>query len=203
MLLNLSWDVEQLLKDVVEVFGNRSGPGRLFEQLFDAQTQEQRSFICNDDIHVLSVHPPKAADLAKWDSGESDGSMSECVGSAVDADAVCVCVCHRSGDAARGGSAAAGLARPAVGANGSKSESAGLAQAALPSPHARDLQTGHQRTGIHLPAGPGGAFTALASSTEEGVGRVKQEQVCRQCLLLSVCAEVHSCLMIVSGCCCK
>uniref|UniRef100_A0A9J7XRW5 E3 SUMO-protein ligase RanBP2 n=1 Tax=Cyprinus carpio carpio TaxID=630221 RepID=A0A9J7XRW5_CYPCA len=69
MLLNLSWDVEQLLKDVVEVFGNRNGPGRLFEQLFDAQTQEQRSFICNDDIHVLSVHPPKAADLAKWDSG--------------------------------------------------------------------------------------------------------------------------------------
>uniref|UniRef100_A0A9J7Z7I0 E3 SUMO-protein ligase RanBP2 n=2 Tax=Cyprinus carpio TaxID=7962 RepID=A0A9J7Z7I0_CYPCA len=69
MLLNLSWDVEQLLKDVVEVFGNRSGPGRLFDQLFDAQTQEQRSFICNDDIHNLSVHPPKAADLAKWDSG--------------------------------------------------------------------------------------------------------------------------------------
>lgn len=92
MLLNLSWDVEQLLKDVVEVFGNRSGPGRLFEQLFDAQTQEQRSFICNDDIHVLSVPAPKAADLAKWDSGESDGSMSECVGSAVDADVVCVCV---------------------------------------------------------------------------------------------------------------
>uniref|UniRef100_A0A8C2FAD6 Uncharacterized protein n=1 Tax=Cyprinus carpio TaxID=7962 RepID=A0A8C2FAD6_CYPCA len=69
MLLNLSWDVEQLLKDVVEVFGNRSGPGRLFDQLFDAQTQEQLSFICNDDIHVLSVPAPKAADLAKWDSG--------------------------------------------------------------------------------------------------------------------------------------
>ncbi len=70
MLLNLSLDVEQLLKDVVESFGNRSGPGCLFDQLFEAQTQEQLSFICNDDIHVLSVHAPKAADLAKWDSGE-------------------------------------------------------------------------------------------------------------------------------------
>ncbi|XP_059403014.1 RANBP2-like and GRIP domain-containing protein 5/6 isoform X3 [Carassius carassius] len=69
MLLNLSQDVEQLLKDVVESFGNRSGPGHLFDQLFGAQTQEQLSFICNDDIHVLSVHAPKAADLAKWDSG--------------------------------------------------------------------------------------------------------------------------------------
>ncbi len=70
MLLNLSRDVEQLLKDVVEAFGNRSGPGHLFDQLFGAQTQEQLSFICNDDINVLSVHAPKAADLAKWDSGE-------------------------------------------------------------------------------------------------------------------------------------
>ncbi|XP_052420523.1 RANBP2-like and GRIP domain-containing protein 5/6 isoform X11 [Carassius gibelio] len=68
MLLNLSQDVEQLLKDVVESFGNRSGPGHLFDQLFGAQTQEQHSFICNDDIHV-HVHAPKAADLAKWDSG--------------------------------------------------------------------------------------------------------------------------------------
>ncbi|XP_016098452.1 LOW QUALITY PROTEIN: E3 SUMO-protein ligase RanBP2-like [Sinocyclocheilus grahami] len=72
MLLNLSRDVEQLLKDVVEAFGNRSGTGRLFSaQLFSAQTQEQLSFICNDDIHVLSVHVPKAVDLAKCDSGVS------------------------------------------------------------------------------------------------------------------------------------
>ncbi|XP_016369046.1 RANBP2-like and GRIP domain-containing protein 5/6 [Sinocyclocheilus rhinocerous] len=71
MLLNLSRDVEQLLKDVVEAFGNRSGTGRLFDQLFGAQTQEQNSFICNDDIHVLSVHVPKAVDLAKCDGGES------------------------------------------------------------------------------------------------------------------------------------
>ncbi|XP_073702009.1 E3 SUMO-protein ligase RanBP2-like [Garra rufa] len=69
MLLNLSQDVEQLLKDVVEAFGNRIGPGRLFDELFGSQTQEQLSFICNDDIHMLSVHPPKPMDLAKWDSG--------------------------------------------------------------------------------------------------------------------------------------
>ncbi|KTG03727.1 hypothetical protein cypCar_00030871 [Cyprinus carpio] len=69
VLLNLSWDVEQLLKDVVEVFGNRNGPGRLFEAAVRRTDAGQRSFICNDDIHVLSVHPPKAADLAKWDSG--------------------------------------------------------------------------------------------------------------------------------------
>ncbi|XP_016097614.1 E3 SUMO-protein ligase RanBP2 [Sinocyclocheilus grahami] len=69
MLLNLSRDVEQLLKDVVEAFGNRSGTGRLFDQLFSAQTQEQLSFICNDDIHVLSIHVPKAVDLAKCDGG--------------------------------------------------------------------------------------------------------------------------------------
>ncbi len=62
------------------------------------------------------------------------------------------------------------MARSAVGTHGSKRESAGLAQAALPSPHARDLQTGHKHAGIHLRAGPGGAFTALVSSTEEDVG---------------------------------
>ncbi|KAK2905528.1 hypothetical protein Q8A67_007327 [Cirrhinus molitorella] len=69
MLLNLSRDVEQQLKDVVEVFGNRSGPSRLFDELFDSQMQKQLSFICNNDIHILSEHPPKATDLAKWDSG--------------------------------------------------------------------------------------------------------------------------------------
>ncbi|RXN21720.1 E3 SUMO- ligase 2-like isoform X2 [Labeo rohita] len=69
MLLNLSRDVEQLLKDVVEAFGNRSSPGHLFDELFGAQKQRQLSFICNDDIHILSAQVPKAMDLAKWDSG--------------------------------------------------------------------------------------------------------------------------------------
>lgn len=70
MLLNLSQDVEQLLKDVVEAFGNRRAPSSLFDLLFSTQTHEQLSFIYNDEMHVVSAHVPSAADLAKWDSGE-------------------------------------------------------------------------------------------------------------------------------------
>lgn len=70
MLLNLSRDVEQLLKDVVEAFGNRRGPSSLFDMLFSTQSPEQLSFICNDEMRVVSAHTPSAADLAKWDSGE-------------------------------------------------------------------------------------------------------------------------------------
>ncbi|XP_048048451.1 E3 SUMO-protein ligase RanBP2 isoform X7 [Megalobrama amblycephala] len=69
MLLNLSGDVEQLLKDVVEAFGNRRAPSSLFDLLFSTQTHEQLSFIYNDEMHVVSAHVPSAADLAKWDSG--------------------------------------------------------------------------------------------------------------------------------------
>ncbi|XP_050975605.1 E3 SUMO-protein ligase RanBP2 isoform X2 [Labeo rohita] len=69
MLLNLSRDVEQLLKDVVEAFGNRNGPGHLFDDLFGSQSEAQLSFICNDDIHILRAQVPKAMDLAKWDRG--------------------------------------------------------------------------------------------------------------------------------------
>lgn len=70
MLLNLSQDVEQLVKDVVEAFGNRRAPSSLFDLLFGTQKPEQLSFICNDEMHVVSTHVPSAADLAKWDSGE-------------------------------------------------------------------------------------------------------------------------------------
>ncbi|XP_067299077.1 E3 SUMO-protein ligase RanBP2 isoform X2 [Pseudorasbora parva] len=69
MLLNLSQDVEQLLKDVVEAFGNRIGPSHLFDALFGTQKHEQHSFICNDEMHIVNTHPPRAADLEKWDSG--------------------------------------------------------------------------------------------------------------------------------------
>ncbi|ROK36396.1 E3 SUMO-protein ligase RanBP2, partial [Anabarilius grahami] len=68
MLLNLSQDVEQLLKDVVGAFGNRRAPSSLFDLLFSTQTHEQLSFIYNDEMHVVSAHVPSAADLAKWDS---------------------------------------------------------------------------------------------------------------------------------------
>ncbi|XP_067299080.1 E3 SUMO-protein ligase RanBP2-like isoform X2 [Pseudorasbora parva] len=69
MLLNLSQDVEQLLKDVEEAFGNRIGPSHLFDALFGTQKHEQHSFICNDEMHIVNTHPPRAADLEKWDSG--------------------------------------------------------------------------------------------------------------------------------------
>lgn len=70
MLLNLSRDVEQLLKEVVEAFGNRNGPSLLFDMLFDSKEHDQLSFICNDEMHMVSAHAPRAKHLAKWDSGE-------------------------------------------------------------------------------------------------------------------------------------
>ncbi|XDV31404.1 hypothetical protein PO909_034098, partial [Leuciscus waleckii] len=69
MLLNLSRDVEQLLKDVVEAFGNRNGPSVLFDVLFGSQANDPLSFICNDEMHMVSPHAPSTDDLAKWDSG--------------------------------------------------------------------------------------------------------------------------------------
>ncbi|XP_056088571.1 RANBP2-like and GRIP domain-containing protein 8 isoform X4 [Rhinichthys klamathensis goyatoka] len=69
MLLNLSRDVEQLLKEVVEAFGNRNGPSLLFDMLFGSQAHNQLSFICNDEMHMVSTHAPSTDDLAKWDSG--------------------------------------------------------------------------------------------------------------------------------------
>lgn len=78
MLLNLSQDVEQLLKDVVEAFGNRRAPSSLFDMLFGTQTHEQLSFIYNDEMHVVGAHAPSAADLAKWDSGECQTDSRSC-----------------------------------------------------------------------------------------------------------------------------
>ncbi|XDV31391.1 hypothetical protein PO909_034090, partial [Leuciscus waleckii] len=69
MLLNLSRDVEQLLKEVVEDFGNRNGPSLLFNMLYGSQAHDQLSFIYNDEIHMVSAHTPSTDDLAKWDSG--------------------------------------------------------------------------------------------------------------------------------------
>ncbi|XP_056088600.1 E3 SUMO-protein ligase RanBP2-like [Rhinichthys klamathensis goyatoka] len=69
MLLNLSRDVEQLLKEVVEAFRNRNGPSLLFDMLFGSQEHDQLSFICNNEMHMVSTHAPSTDDLAKWDSG--------------------------------------------------------------------------------------------------------------------------------------
>ncbi|XP_051565733.1 RANBP2-like and GRIP domain-containing protein 5/6 isoform X1 [Myxocyprinus asiaticus] len=69
MLLNLRQDNPQLLKEVLEMFGNRSGLSSLFELLFSTQAHDNLSFIWNDEIHNISAHAPDIAELAKWDNG--------------------------------------------------------------------------------------------------------------------------------------
>lgn len=69
MLLNLSQEVEHFVKEVVEMFGNRSGQDSLFELLFSTQAPMNLSFIGNDDISNISTLSPDAQELAKWDSG--------------------------------------------------------------------------------------------------------------------------------------
>ncbi|KAL2081705.1 hypothetical protein ACEWY4_023558 [Coilia grayii] len=69
MLLNLSQDVDQFVKEVVEAFGNRSGQDTLFDMLFGAEAPIGLSFIGNDDIHSISAQAPETADLVKADNG--------------------------------------------------------------------------------------------------------------------------------------
>ncbi|XP_017317433.2 RANBP2-like and GRIP domain-containing protein 5/6 isoform X1 [Ictalurus punctatus] len=65
MLLNLQQDV----KEVVEVSGNRIGQKKLFEMLFSKQDPVDLSFIRNDNISIISTQSPDIHELAKWDSG--------------------------------------------------------------------------------------------------------------------------------------
>ncbi|TSQ01575.1 E3 SUMO-protein ligase RanBP2 [Bagarius yarrelli] len=69
MLLNLSQEMEPFLKEVVEVFGNRSGQDSLFEMLFGTEALVVISFIGNDDISNINLRPPDIQELAKWDWG--------------------------------------------------------------------------------------------------------------------------------------
>lgn len=69
MLLNLKQDLEPFLKEVVEVFGNRSGHDTLFERLFSTQDSVDLSFIGNDNISSISTQSPDLQELAKWDCG--------------------------------------------------------------------------------------------------------------------------------------
>lgn len=71
MLLNLSQDVDQFVKDIVEAFGNRSGQGSLFDLLFGLEAPASLSFIGNDDIRSISAQAPEIADLVKADNGDS------------------------------------------------------------------------------------------------------------------------------------
>lgn len=70
MLLNLSQDVDQFVKEVVEAFGNRSGQGSLFDMLFGADAPAGLSFIGNDDIRSITAQAPEIADLIKADNGD-------------------------------------------------------------------------------------------------------------------------------------
>ncbi|MCJ8732174.1 hypothetical protein PDJAM_G00208100 [Pangasius djambal] len=69
MLLNLNQEMEHFVKEVVEVFGNRSGQDTLFETLFSTQAPVDLSFIGNDNISNISTQSPDVQELAKWDSG--------------------------------------------------------------------------------------------------------------------------------------
>ncbi|MBN3320535.1 RBP2 ligase, partial [Atractosteus spatula] len=69
MLFNLSHDREDFFKEVVEVFGNRSGQGSLFEMLFGSQASASLSFIGSDDIRNIGTQSPDIEELTKADNG--------------------------------------------------------------------------------------------------------------------------------------
>ncbi|MBW02177.1 E3 SUMO-protein ligase RanBP2, partial [Eschrichtius robustus] len=69
MLLNLSRDKQDFLKEVVESFANESGQSALYDALFSSQSPKDRSFLGSDDIGNLDVQAPDPEDLARYDVG--------------------------------------------------------------------------------------------------------------------------------------
>ncbi|XP_065785283.1 E3 SUMO-protein ligase RanBP2-like isoform X3 [Muntiacus reevesi] len=69
MLLNLSRDKQDFLKDVVESFANRSGQSALYDALFSRQLPKDSSFLGNDDIGSIDVQEPDPDELARYDVG--------------------------------------------------------------------------------------------------------------------------------------
>ncbi|KAM5322208.1 E3 SUMO-protein ligase RanBP2 isoform 1-T1 [Glossophaga mutica] len=69
MLLNLSRDKQDFLKEVVESFANESGQSALYEALFSSLSPKDSSFLCNDDIGNIDVQAPEPDDLARYDIG--------------------------------------------------------------------------------------------------------------------------------------
>ncbi|XP_021535986.1 E3 SUMO-protein ligase RanBP2 isoform X1 [Neomonachus schauinslandi] len=69
MLLNLSRDKQDFLKEVVESFANKSGQSALYDALFSSQSSKDRSFLGNDDIGNIDVQAPEPDDLARYDVG--------------------------------------------------------------------------------------------------------------------------------------
>ncbi|XP_046519364.1 E3 SUMO-protein ligase RanBP2 [Equus quagga] len=69
MLLNLSRDKQDFLKEVVESFANKSGQSALYDALFSSQSPKDRSFLGSDDIGNIDVQAPQPDDLARYDIG--------------------------------------------------------------------------------------------------------------------------------------
>ncbi|KAF6111032.1 hypothetical protein HJG60_016037 [Phyllostomus discolor] len=69
MLLNLTCDKQDFLKEVVESFANKSGQSALYEALFSSPSSKDSSFLCNDDIGNIDVQAPEPDDLARYDVG--------------------------------------------------------------------------------------------------------------------------------------
>uniref|UniRef100_A0AAA9TCG4 RAN binding protein 2 n=1 Tax=Bos taurus TaxID=9913 RepID=A0AAA9TCG4_BOVIN len=69
MLLNLSRDKQDFLKEVVESFANRSGQSALYDALFSRQLPKDSCFLGNDDIGSIDVQEPDPDELARYDVG--------------------------------------------------------------------------------------------------------------------------------------
>lgn len=70
MLLNLSRDKQDFLKEVVESFANKSGQSALYDALFSGQSPKDSSFLGSDDIGNIDVQAPETDDLARYDVGK-------------------------------------------------------------------------------------------------------------------------------------
>lgn len=70
MLLNLSRDKQEFLKEVVESFANKSGQSALYDALFSSQPSKDRSFLGCDDFGNIDGQVPEPDDLARYDLGE-------------------------------------------------------------------------------------------------------------------------------------
>uniref|UniRef100_A0A671EB92 RanBD1 domain-containing protein n=1 Tax=Rhinolophus ferrumequinum TaxID=59479 RepID=A0A671EB92_RHIFE len=69
MLLNLSREKQDFLKEVVESFANKSGQSALYDALFSSQSPKDNSFLGSDDIGNIDVQVPELGDLARYGIG--------------------------------------------------------------------------------------------------------------------------------------
>lgn len=74
MLLNLSREKQDFLKEVVESFANKSGQSALYDALFSSQSPKDNSFLGSDDIGNIDVQVPELGDLARYGIGKLEFS---------------------------------------------------------------------------------------------------------------------------------